>query len=499
MGNNRIIADLGNATRLAAAGGSALVGFLQTGVGAVALTGQAKLRDFVSVKDFGAIGDGVADDTVAIQAALDALQVRGGGTVYLPAGVYKITATLNLPALVSIEGAGQFTTLRVYGCNGINILASNVIGPRRVANVWFYGSGADTFTAIVCNLLPAPKAQGLLFDGVYISFFGTGVSSRGMWHSAFRNCVINQVHVGMIFYGQNVKITVDTCTIIHGGLVSGTGESVGIQVGDGGVPRPEDVQIDRTIVFGFDVGVIWRQCLFGGITNSDIDACGVQGIRVTTADGGFVIRDNYIQVDSAAVNVIGINIATIGFTPQSCTILVQNNRIGNTTNTASLSYGIFVGANQTNVQVDNNVCFGWSGAGSFRADGAINLKVTNNKFDTTFQMLNCVEPYVANNTMAGTSQFVTNVRPSFGRNQGVLTRASGDVPIAGGATSGTATWASLGLPNGVAGLAYMVSTNSPTATNRGNTWAVATNTDITMYVTTALGVPVGVSFTVEAY
>lgn len=57
-----------------------------------------------SVKQFGAVGDGVTDDTAAIQAAIDATAAAGGGKVFIPAGVYIISASITLKANVLVEG-----------------------------------------------------------------------------------------------------------------------------------------------------------------------------------------------------------------------------------------------------------------------------------------------------------------------------------------------------------------------------------------------------------
>lgn len=84
---------------------SAAISFLQAGTGATLRTVQDKLRDIVSVKDFGAVGDGVTDDTAAIQLALDAAQ-GSGAKLFIPAGTYRTTAPLVVSQRISMYGEG---------------------------------------------------------------------------------------------------------------------------------------------------------------------------------------------------------------------------------------------------------------------------------------------------------------------------------------------------------------------------------------------------------
>jgi len=70
---------------------------------------EAKLSETVSVKDFGAVGDGVTDDTAAIQAALNSLGAAGGTVTLANDGRYLIDSNLTINKSVSLVGPHKFT------------------------------------------------------------------------------------------------------------------------------------------------------------------------------------------------------------------------------------------------------------------------------------------------------------------------------------------------------------------------------------------------------
>jgi hypothetical protein len=81
------------------------VSYVPPFTGSVPTNVEAKLAQTVSVQDFGAVGNGVADDTLAIQAAIDYVNSIGGGTVYLT-GEHFVTDSIVMKANVRLSGYG---------------------------------------------------------------------------------------------------------------------------------------------------------------------------------------------------------------------------------------------------------------------------------------------------------------------------------------------------------------------------------------------------------
>jgi len=80
--------------------------------GSVPTTVEAKLAQTISIMDFGAVGDGTTNDSVAIQAAIDAASSAGGGEVFVPAGTYRCKNII-MKSLVTLRGEYRASALKL--------------------------------------------------------------------------------------------------------------------------------------------------------------------------------------------------------------------------------------------------------------------------------------------------------------------------------------------------------------------------------------------------
>lgn len=117
-----------------------------------------------NAKHYGAKGDGVADDTAAINAAAAAAEtarVAGGSTVlgvkvYLPRGAYRVTSTLTLASYVTLQGESRYnTTLRWSG--------SAAVGARMFEFVNKYGVGFQDIRISIDAIVASPNTIAVFY------------------------------------------------------------------------------------------------------------------------------------------------------------------------------------------------------------------------------------------------------------------------------------------------------------------------------------------------
>lgn len=174
--------------------------YLQAGTGAVTQTVQKRLRWSVYVTDFGAVGDGSADDTAAIQRAIDYAASIGGARVLFPAGSFKILGTLNITS------------------NGISL-----VGYNRFSSKLVFANGA--LDCIVARgVSQANSIYGFQLENIYLDHTGK-TGGRTLYLAFASRAYIRNVAVGNCWTGFEVYVTNDVFmeNIILQGVLGGAG------------------------------------------------------------------------------------------------------------------------------------------------------------------------------------------------------------------------------------------------------------------------------------
>lgn len=299
------VSDLANTT------GAGMVGFKQSGIGAIARTIMDKAREIVSVKDFGAVGDGITDETAAIQAAVDAVGANGGGVVYFPAGTYLVSQLNIASDDVSLRGESKKSTTIGRVANGG---ASHIYLTPSIKNISFRGFTLDGNEA---NQNPSLYVVGIRGDFCRnIDIIDCGFTANGSRSTDFRaseNITISSCHfydTGLNVAGGNTgnAISVDNTGATNSKFVI-VSDCIFERWGDVaiGLPQCENVTVSNNIISGMGY--------FGLTPKPEETAISFAGGKNCTATGN-VIR----KVDTFGVAVVDRTISGVDYSPKNITI-----------------------------------------------------------------------------------------------------------------------------------------------------------------------------------
>jgi hypothetical protein len=362
------------------------VAYDPAGLGAVQRTVESKLRESVSVKDFGAVGNGIADDTVAIQNAIDAVYATGDyGEVIIPpsTGEYIFTSIL-VKSKITLKSTGGELKLRDNYCTNpavsyylIHNLGHDrvtydgliVIGNRSGGNTQYTVADAITavgFRTIVKNCTVFnPPDSGIMFSdcirgaciGNYVEaandvgiYVNGGVGSNPQQSIIANNRIHNCVVTGIALKreARNVLVT--------GNLISNCPNSISHEdfgVGQGG--HPSEITITNNLISdnGSNSAFALNRLTNSVVSNNLIIGTGLSGI---TIQGGVnsVISGNVITGSSGVPTTAAGILVSSRVDPGNSTVTVPSKlTISNNSISDYLGKGIYF-LSGTNITISGN-------------------------------------------------------------------------------------------------------------------------------------------------
>jgi len=251
------------------------VNYTPAGSGAVTRSVQTKLRETVSVKDFGAVGDGVTDDTLAIQAAIDATPAYG--TTFFPAGTYIIINTLNLKNNLTIDGQGATIRAKaavnfeymMLAASKTNVTVKNIRFDANKAN-----RSAGQNVRFMC--LGFTDCDDCTASNVYVE------NARG--YSSIPA-------VGLVVGGSSIRCKIENCTAVN------CGDS-GANAADGFFASGESNLI---------IGCLATNCTDTGFVIESSNISGIVGCIARSCNAGAAIT-NAVNADKYGNFISGVSV-----------------------------------------------------------------------------------------------------------------------------------------------------------------------------------------------
>jgi len=418
---------------------ASLVTYTPAGTGAVERTVQSVLRESVSVKDFGAAGDGVTDDTTAFQAAIDAVNTTSGKkALHIPAGDYIITSQLT----IADSGNGG---MYVYGDGTPR---HEQMGSRILTNV--------SDSVFLC------EKDGATFRG--ISF----IQNSGTSQQSGYNCIemskssntddaeLKVVDCNFRDYDINIDHNGRSCEIYGGEMVT---SNIGVNlswVSDGTFPAEPN---KTDLPFGFRAfvvsGVRFHTCNVA-IKNAGVDPESIRSLQITNNlidlegrlfEGG--LNHSVISGNICDFNTSGGTLATIKVTSGGNDIVIAGNHfsgydsVGANVETRTGATGVRFDVAPVGCSITGNSFSGFAANAVYLASGSTATSITGNSFDDNLNGIE-IDGAVADtqiiNTYANNGTDVNFTGVSSWNDSLVITNGAVDFSKGGSFTNSTGTF-----------------------------------------------------------
>ncbi len=320
--------------------GASLIGFTHAGAGTTPRTVGGKLSEGPSIADFGALADDRTDASAAIQRGIDAIHEAGGGSLFVPAGKFRIERRLLLRSRVTLQGTGVSSILHlvdnrrgdalrgegtsVARLSGIAIRGLTILGDAR-----FGGGKPSVINGSGIAFVHADDCE--VAEVTVTGFSDNGITFLNGSRNSVTNCRVEQTAQGISFTASDVSVDGN---VAIGNRIFDTGEYNGLHL-EGGFGGRGKGEVRNTSLTGNTVSGSWE----AGI-NIELAPC-------TSCVG------NTVQRSGLGKTTIGMGIKVYGG---------RRSAVCGNTVTDSSGYGIVIGANSGECAVSGNVTAGNAGS-----------------------------------------------------------------------------------------------------------------------------------------